>query len=90
MVGLLDYFNDEKGLEVFRQAYKTLKGEGMFITANICPHREMRFLSKIWPKMKYRKPKNLAWLLSKSGFSADKIKILLEPLKIHIIAIAKK
>jgi len=47
MVGLLDYFSNEKGVNVFSKIYDVLKDNGMFITANICPNREMPFVYKI-------------------------------------------
>ena len=91
MVGLLDYFTDEKGLEVFKQVYNALKVDGMFITANICPNREAPFIRRIgWPNMYYREPEDLSKLLNQAGFSVDRGRIIIEPLKVHIIAIAKK
>lgn len=90
-VGLLDYFSDEKGILIFSKIYDVLKGGGMFITANICPNEEAPFIRKIgWPNMYYRKPKDFAKIIEKSGFLLKRSKIILEPLKIHIIAVIKK
>jgi hypothetical protein len=91
MVGLLDYFDDEKAIDIFRSIHKDLNIGGTFITANICPNEEQKFLTKIikW-EMVYRRAEDLASLLIKAGFEESSILILYEPLKVHCIAIAKK
>lgn len=91
MVGLLDYFSERKSVEVIRQIYNVLKINGVFITANICLNVEIPFIRNIgWPEMYYRKPDDLSRILEVSGFCPDKGKIVIEPLKIHIIAIIRK
>ena len=89
MVGLLDYFSDEKGTEVIKQIYEALKDNGLIVIANVYPNREQPFVHKTgWPKMYYRRPEELNNLLEKAGFR--EITIIFEPLKCHIIATARK
>jgi len=91
MVGLLDYFSDEKGIEVIGQIYNALKQKGLFIVGNIYPNVEMPFVRKVgWPEMYYRMPNKLSKVLAKAGFSTNKGKIILEPLKSHIVALIRK
>lgn len=91
MVGLLDYFSDEKATEVISQIYACLKAGGLFITGNVYPHSEMPFINKIgWPKMYYRQEDDIANIFEKAGFSLEPAKFFLEPLKSHIVAIARK
>lgn len=91
MVGLLDYFRDEKSIEVFQEIYKILKNNGLFMVGNIVPNKEQPFILKMgWPKMYYRFAPDLSGLLIKSGFDEKKGKIIIEPLLNHIIAVIKK
>lgn len=91
MVGLLDYFSDEKSIEVIKQIYAVLKKKGLFIMANIYPNIEMPFIRKTgWPEMYYRMPEDLSKILKESGFSTKKGKIIFEPLKSHIIVLIRK
>lgn len=91
MVGLLDYFSHEKAIHVIRMIYRCLKNNGLFITGNVYPNREMRFISKIgWPDMYYRKVEDIEKILSGSGFNPEKGEIIFEPLKSHIVVKIKK
>jgi SAM-dependent methyltransferase len=91
MVGLLDYFRDEKSVETFKQIYDILKKDGLFMVGNIVPNKEQPFISKLgWPKMYYRQAIDLSRLLIESGFSKAKGEIIFEPLKNHIVAVIKK
>lgn len=91
MVGLLDYFRDEKSIEVFKQIHDILKKDGLFMVGNIVSNKEQSFISRMgWPKMYYRSAPDLAQLLEKTGFSEGKGKIIFEPLKNHIVAIIRK
>jgi len=91
MVGLLDYFSDEKAIEVISQVYNCLKKGGLFITGNVYPHSEMVFINKIgWPKMYYRKKREIVNIFEKAGFSLKETEFFLEPLKSHIVAIVRK
>lgn len=91
MVGLLDYFDDKKTLEIFTDIHSTLSINGMFITANICPNPEQKFLTKVvdW-EMIYRSADDLGSLLQDAGFLEQDIKIYYEPLKVHCVAVAIK
>jgi len=91
MVGLLDYFRDEKAKETFCRIYDILKQDGLFMAGNIMPNSEQPFILRLgWPKMYYRKAEELSRLLTESGFLQEKAKIILEPLKNHIVAVVKK
>lgn len=86
MVGLMDYFNDEKALNVFKNIYNILEEGGVFITANINHNSEKRFVTKAigWP-MIYRRAEELGILIHKAGFNHEKMDIYYEPHKIHSI-----
>jgi chemotaxis methyl-accepting protein methylase len=91
MVGLLDYFRDDRSKEVFTQIRSTLKENGLFMVGNIVPNKEQPFIIKMgWPKMYYRFAPDLSRLLIESGFSKEKGEIIIEPLQNHIVAIIKK
>lgn len=91
MVGLLDYYNDEKAIQLFNTIYNNLADDGVLITANIMPNKEQRFVTHLigW-EMKYRTPDKLVSLIESAGFPPDKITAYIEPIKIHCIIIAKK
>lgn len=89
MVGLLDYFDDNRSLALFRDIHSVLEDQGLFITANINHNPEKHFLTRVigW-KMVYRSAEELGNLLLKSGFKENNIELYYEPLKVHGIAIA--
>jgi len=90
MVGLLDYFSEERGIEVIGQIFNLLRKKGVFIVANIYPNSERIFVSKTgWPKMYYRTPEDLASILSKAGFTEEPT-VIFEPLRVHIIQVVRK
>jgi len=91
MVGLLDYFDDEKVIKIFSIIYKNLSPGGFLISANIDDNKERKFVTNVvgW-KMIYRSGKELANLAIKVGFDPEKVKIIYEPLKIHAVLIAVK
>lgn len=90
MVGLLDYFSFEKGVEVISQVHRCLKQGGLFFVANVTPNKEMRFVEKTgWPHMHYRQPAEIAHILRVSGF-INPPNLILEPLKVHAIATVRK
>lgn len=90
MVGLMDYFNDEKALNIFSKIYKILEKDGVFLTANINSNSEKKFVTKAigWP-MIYRRAEELAILVHQAGFDHEKMDIYYEPHKIHSIIKAK-
>ncbi len=91
IVGLLDYFSDEKVFETFNNIHKILEEGGVLITSNISHNREEKFITKVidWP-MIYRTPDELGILVNKGGFEYNKMKVFYEPLKIHGMVVAKK
>ncbi len=91
MVGLLDYFDNEKTVDTFKKIRHSLKPGGKLITANISPNSERKFVTQAigWP-MIYRSAEDLAKLLLEAGFSHDKMKVMYEPLKVHTVIVAEK
>lgn len=91
MVGLLDYFTHEMALELIRKIHKTLSPGGYFIVSNVAPNLEVPFATKAidWLAI-YRSPKELAEVLLESGFREKNIRVFVEPLKIHVLVVAKK
>jgi SAM-dependent methyltransferase len=91
IVGLLDYFTDEKVLETFSGIYKILQPGGIIITSNVNHNFEEKFITKVidWP-MIYRTAEELANLVNKAGFDYNNMKVFYEPLKIHGMVVAKK
>lgn len=91
IVGLLDYFSDEKVVEAFRGIYSILESGGILITSNINHNVEEKFITRVidWP-MVYRTVEELAELVKQSGFDYNCIKCFYEPFKIHGIVVAKK
>jgi len=91
IVGLLDYFDDEKVVQIFHSIYKNLRKGGVVIAANINHNSERKFVTKtIGWRMIYRSIKDLASLLNKAGFLFDNMDAYYEPLKIHSVVIAGK
>ena len=86
MVGLMDYFDDEKALNVFKNIYNMLEKDGVFITANINKNAEQKFVTRAigWP-MIYRRAEELGVLVHMAGFDHEKMDIYYEPHQIHSI-----
>jgi hypothetical protein len=91
MVGLMDYFQDEKAVELFRLIRGALAEGGMFITANIGDNKEKEFITRVlgW-KMIYRTADEFSSLLLAAGFALDKMKVYYEPQRIHCVIVAQK
>jgi SAM-dependent methyltransferase len=91
MVGLMDYFDDERAEKIFSKINGAMKDGGYFITANINHNSEKRFVTKAigWP-MVYRSGEHLARVVHQAGFHPDEMTIYYEPLKVHSIVISKK
>lgn len=89
MLGLLDYIPRDKAIRLVRKILESLSDKGIFLTCNIVPNLEMRFLHWVvnWP-MIYRTADELAEIITKAGFSD--YRLVYEPLKIHRLAIAQK
>ncbi len=91
IVGLLDYFSDDKVLEVFSGINRVLQPGGVLITSNVSHNKEERFITRVidWP-MIYRTAEELAALANRAGFEYNKMRAFYEPLKIHGMVVAKK
>jgi 2-polyprenyl-3-methyl-5-hydroxy-6-metoxy-1,4-benzoquinol methylase len=91
IVGLLDYFTDEKVVEIFAGIYKILESGGILITSNINHNSEEKFVTKVieWP-MIYRTAEELGILANQAGFKYNEMKVFYEPLKVHGMVVARK
>ncbi|HJN62785.1 MAG TPA: class I SAM-dependent methyltransferase family protein [Candidatus Paceibacterota bacterium] len=91
IVGLFDYFNNKKVLEVLSNVYKLMSPKGTLITANIADNKERKFITDVvgW-SMIYKEPTEMFDLVTRAGFDKDKIKIVYEPLEIHFVIVAQK
>jgi len=88
MLGFLDYQTNGKAVKLVSRLRGLLAdGTGIFLTCNIRPNYEQHFLRWVisWP-MIYRHPKEVAKIMVASGFSPEKIKLISEPIQIHVIA----
>lgn len=90
MVGLMDYFEDAKVIEVCKQIRVNLVHDGVLIIANISDNKERRFVTDVigW-KMIYRSTDEFVALLLLAGFERHKMKIQYEPVKIHYVVTAE-
>ncbi len=75
MVGLADYFKDEKILGYFKGIYKALGNKGFFLGANISSTEEADYAHRVacWPKMFYREPTEIVESLREAGFAKTNI-----------------
>jgi len=91
MVGLLDYFDEEKIVTLLSSLYEYLSEGGTLITANVTPNKEEPFITKVidW-QMIYKTPEKFIELAERAGFKKENIKAIYEPIKIHIILVMKK
>lgn len=91
MVGLMDYFEDDRARTIFQKINNNLKQEGIFVTANINNNSEKKFVTKAigWP-MIYRSAEHIGRLVHEAGFPHTDIEVYYEPLKIHSIIIARR
>ena len=91
MVGLMDYFNDEKAVKAFAHIYDALNPGGLLVTANVQDNRERKFVTDFvgW-NMIYRTPGDLLDLLVQAKFQSGHIYAFCEPLEIHTVACARK
>jgi len=90
MVGLLDYFDDNKANSVLKIIYESLKKGGLFIVANIHFNNEMKFIENTgWPKMYYRDLSGMEKIVKDAGFKKEP-NLIFEPLKVHIITVVEK
>ncbi len=71
MVGLADYFANDKMNQYFSSIYHVLKAGGFFIGANISSREEHAYAhgAACWPHMYYRTEEELLAMLNAAGFS---------------------
>ncbi|HFC76880.1 MAG TPA: class I SAM-dependent methyltransferase [Candidatus Moranbacteria bacterium] len=88
VVGLLDYLDDGKVIEIIATAKRSLCQGGVLLTCNIINNKEREFLENVllWD-MIYRNPEKLGTLIAAGGFNSDNVKIICEPFKIHAVAV---
>ncbi|HRV04569.1 MAG TPA: class I SAM-dependent methyltransferase [Candidatus Ratteibacteria bacterium] len=86
MVGILDYFDDERALKLLKLVYDNLAVGGRLVTCNIMPNIEKPFVTKglDWP-MIYRSPDHLKKIVKQVGFDVE---IIVEPLQVHALCVA--
>lgn len=91
VIGLLEYRPTEKAISLLKRIYDLLAPGGVVITSNIIPNLENFFSYWVvnWP-MIYRTSDQLSEIIIKAGFNAKNCKIIMEPLRIHNVAICKK
>lgn len=91
IVGLLDYFDDEKVVKLFSMIYENLENSGVLLSSNISMNKEKRFVDNaIGWKMIYRDGQHFANLAIRAGFKSENVSVIYEPLKIHAVLIARK
>ncbi len=90
IVGLLDYLSVDRMKNLLERSKRVMNPSGLLIIANVAPNSEIPFVNKTgWPAMYYRTPEELASILRKSGFSLSDNDIIVEPLGVHSIAVAR-
>ncbi|MCK5450641.1 MAG: class I SAM-dependent methyltransferase family protein [Candidatus Omnitrophica bacterium] len=89
MIAFLDYLPEEVAIKFISNIYSTMPQGGVFIVSNTMPNIEMHFVKWVvgWPLI-YRRPKEIANIITKSGFV--KHNIVTEPLNIQGIIVAEK
>lgn len=75
MVGLADYFDNERLQEYLDGIYRAMIAGGYFLGANISSKAEFAYAhgAACWPKMFYRTREELVAMLVKAGFKEDNI-----------------
>lgn len=90
MVGLLDYFDYGKSVNVISMLYRASKDDGLFVAANVHPNPEKVLVRKTgWPEMYYREPEEFRKILKEAGFTRQAF-VYIEPLKVHMVATVRK
>lgn len=89
MLGLLDYIPKDKAIRLVEKIRESLEPKGIFLTCNIRHNIERHFMKSVvnWP-MIYRKPVDLAEIVSSAGF--EDYRLVYEPLVIHGLVISQK
>lgn len=70
MVGLTDYFDDERFNRYLEGIYDIMQDDGFFLGANISSEEEAQYAHGVacWPKMYYRSEESIIKDLKKAGF----------------------
>ena len=90
--GIMDYLNDERGVDLLKNARNVSKEGGTVITSNMDVHRWMRFFMEVFGgwKLKYRNGKELEKIMINAGYEKDKVNVYLLPEGYHWIGMGKK
>lgn len=90
MIGFLDYQNFQKASALVARLRLMLDSGGHFFTCNIMNNPERFFVRWVlsWP-MLYRTPLALAEVMVAGGFATEQVRIVVEPQKVHAIAICR-
>lgn len=89
MLGLLDYFPQDKAIKLAKKVEQALELGGYFLTCNIAPNIERWFVLWVinwW--MIYRRPSDLVEIALEANFTS--FRLVYEPLQIHGVLIAEK
>lgn len=91
MVGLMDYFDTKKSIEVCGKVYNSLVNDGYFLTGNVKKNREKIFLDwgLLWP-MIYKDEKKFEEIILGAGFKSEKVNIFYESFEVHGVSISQK
>lgn len=92
IVGLLDYLDDDQVIKLLAQVRNHLSEGGEVLYSNIAPNDEEEFTHRIvgWPRMQYRGSQDVLRVATVAGFTADKLRLISEPLGIYNVVSAKK
>jgi SAM-dependent methyltransferase len=91
VVGFLDYRPHPRAVALLERIYRILAPSGVVVTCNIHPNPEQWFVRWVinwW--MIYRRPSEVMNLLLESGFIHHNIRLVFEPLKVYLLAVARK
>jgi hypothetical protein len=91
MCGLLDYFPQERAIQIVEEIYEALADGGFFISCNINENHEKILLDWVflW-RMVYRTENEFASIFREAGFFPENTEITHEPFGVHHIGIARK
>ena len=75
MVGLTDYFDDQRFHRYLHGIYNALAKGGYFLGSNISSNEEANYLHKVacWPRMYYRPKEEIVENIEKAGFKKENI-----------------
>jgi SAM-dependent methyltransferase len=90
--GILDYFSDDRAVDLLRSARALSKEGGTLVTSNMGRHVWIRFWMEFFGewRLKYRNGRDLARLLLASGYDRRQIDVYRLPEGYHWMGLAKK